>query len=98
METNQRQPKATVAAEPNKDMIVITLFALNDPEGKPRILRLVVEAGDGSVVAAIEDGNEDGALARAGFADCTLGPHFFVDSREYERVLESSGEAGATSP
>lgn len=98
METNQRQPKTTAAAEANKDMIVITLFALNDPDNNPRILRLVVNAGDGSALAAVEDGDEDGALSRAGFANCALGPHFFVDSTEYERVLESSREAGITSP
>jgi hypothetical protein len=77
--------------------MAITLFAPNDDDNNPRLLRLVVSLEDGSVLAAVEDGGEDGALSSAGFANCAPGPYFYVDAREYERVLERWAPPGTAS-
>jgi hypothetical protein len=90
-----RQPAAPTQA--GAKQIAITLYAPDDDNDNPRLLRLVLSAEDGSVLAAIEDGAEDGALMRAGFTECAPGPYFYVDAREYERVLERWAPAGSTS-
>lgn len=97
MEPTDRQPGAAVAAKAGAKQIAITLYAPDDDNDDPRLLRLVISAEDGSVLAAIEDGAEDGALVRAGFTDCAPGPYFYVDAKEYERVLERWVPAGTAS-
>lgn len=96
MEMQQQRPPSAAATERKHGKVVMTLYAPNDEGDNPRILRLVLDSQDGSVLAAIEDGREDGALERAGFAGCVSGPHFFVTAQEYERVLDSSAKAGPT--
>lgn len=97
MDTQNRQPASTAATQTSAKRMAITLFAPNDDDNNPRLLRLVVSMEDGSVLAAIEDGGEDGALAPAGFPGCAPGPYFYVDAKEYERVLERWRPAGTTS-
>lgn len=97
MESKDRRPRPAAAAQTGAKQIVITLYAPDDDNDNPRLLRLVIGAEDGSVLAAIEDGAEDGALVRAGFAECAPGPYFYVDAREYERVLERWASAGTAS-
>lgn len=69
--------------------ICITLLAVNDDAGEARVMRVLLSTSDGTVLAALEDReeNERATLERAGFADCISSQHFFVDPKEYERVL-----------
>jgi hypothetical protein len=88
MDTQDRQPASTAATQTSAKHMAITLFAPNDDDNNPRLMRLVVSMEDGRVLAAVEDGGEDGALSSAGFPNCAPGPYFYVDAKEYERVLE----------
>jgi len=91
METQDGRPDSAADSRTGAGTVAITLFAPNDEDNNPRLLRLVIGKEDGSVLAAVEDGGEDGALSRAGFPDCSPGPYFYVDAKEYERVLEQWG-------
>ena len=91
MKAQDRRPDSAATRQTNTGRIAVTLFAPNDDDNNPRLLRLVISKEDGSVLGAVEDGGEDGALSRAGFPDCSPGPYFFLDAKEYERVLERWG-------
>jgi len=96
MEAKQGRPQPAAPTQAGAKQIAITLYAPDDDNDNPRLLRLVLSAKDGSVLAAIEDGGEDGALMRAGFTEYAPGPYFYVDAREYKRVLERWAPAGST--
>src|SRR5262245_35865895 len=94
----KQQPPESPAAKSAK-AVSITLLAVNDDADEPRVMRLVLSTSDGSVLAALEDHEEDeqATLARAGFTDCVSGPPFFVDPKEYERVLATGGQQTSVS-
>jgi hypothetical protein len=98
METPKHQPPESPGAKAAK-AVSITLLAVNDEVDEPRVTRLVLSTSDGSVLAALEDHEEDeqATLARAGLTDCVSGPHFFVDPKEYERVLAAGGQQTSVS-
>lgn len=98
MEASQGQPSKMPAAKP-VGAISITLLAVNDDEGDPRVMRVVLSTSDAGVLAVLEDPEEDeqATLARAGFTDCVSGPHYFVDPKEYERVLATGGQPNSVS-
>ncbi len=91
MKTQDRQPDSAATGQRGAGNIALTLFAPNDDDNNPRLMRLVISKEDGRVLAAVEDGGEDGALTPAGFSNCAPGPYFYVDSKEYERILERWG-------
>lgn len=95
MKAQDGRPDSAATSHARADHIAVTLFAPNDENNNPRLMRLVISKEDGSVLAAVEDGGEDGALTRAGFPGGASGPYFYVDAREYERVLERWGSAGS---
>jgi hypothetical protein len=94
----QQQPSPTPAANA-AGAISVTFLAVNDDDGKPRVMRLVLSASDAGVLAVLEDHeeNEQATLERAGFADCASGLHVFVDPNEYERIRAMGCQPAPTS-